>query len=212
MGATQVIRLLTDLSMITLMPLLMAYSLVGETAHEWLGIAMAVLFIFHHLLNLSWYRRLFWGRYTAFRIVLTVVNTLLLADFLLLFYSGIDLSRHLMPFLPEMASASLSRMLHLSGSHWGLVLMSVHLGLHMSRFSVLFQMKRWVWAIPICIAAFYGGFAFIEMNFTSYLLPTSSFLFFDASQSLFGLVTKTVSVMVLFVLLGYIIARLTKIK
>ena len=32
----------------------MAYSLVGETAHEWLGMVMLALFIGHHCLNCTW--------------------------------------------------------------------------------------------------------------------------------------------------------------
>ena len=37
--------------MIILLPLLMAYSLIGETAHEWLGLFMFLLFILHHSMN-----------------------------------------------------------------------------------------------------------------------------------------------------------------
>ena len=35
---------ITDLAMTVLLLLLMAYSLVGEVLHEWMGIAMLVLF------------------------------------------------------------------------------------------------------------------------------------------------------------------------
>lgn len=31
--------------------LLMSYSLIGEQAHEWIGMGMFVLFILHHWLN-----------------------------------------------------------------------------------------------------------------------------------------------------------------
>ena len=34
--------------------LLMPYSLLSETAHEWIGMAMLVLFISHHILNYKW--------------------------------------------------------------------------------------------------------------------------------------------------------------
>lgn len=212
MHAKQKSRMSIDLAIIALMPLLMAYSLVGETTHEWLGIAMAALFILHHLLNLGWYRSLFRGRYTAFRIALTIVNILLLADFLLLFYSGVDLSKRLLPFLPELGSASLSRILHLSGSHWGLVLMSVHLGLHMSRFATLFQKHRRIWSALICLTAFYGCYAFVANAFPSYLLPTSEYLFFDGSRPLVRLLADSCTIMVLFALLGHITARLTQHK
>lgn len=45
--------------MMTVMLLfLMAYSLIGEALHEWLGIGMLLLFVLHHILNASWYRNL----------------------------------------------------------------------------------------------------------------------------------------------------------
>ena len=40
-----------DALMVLLLPLLMAYSLVGETAHELLGLTMFALFVCHHLLH-----------------------------------------------------------------------------------------------------------------------------------------------------------------
>lgn len=51
-----------DCLMVTLLPLLIAYSLIGETVHEWLGIAMLLLFLGHHALNWRWHRSLSqWG-------------------------------------------------------------------------------------------------------------------------------------------------------
>ncbi len=38
MKAKKIIKIIIDTAMLILLPLLMAYSLIGETAHEWLGI------------------------------------------------------------------------------------------------------------------------------------------------------------------------------
>ena len=62
-------RMAVDCSMAILLPLLMAYSLLGEAAHEWLGIAMSALFILHHVLNRKWYGGLCKGRYSAVRLL-----------------------------------------------------------------------------------------------------------------------------------------------
>lgn len=43
------IRMASDLLMVFLLPVLMAYSLVGEAAHEWIGIVMFLLFLLHHV-------------------------------------------------------------------------------------------------------------------------------------------------------------------
>ena len=40
-----------DLVMIVLLLCQMAYMLIGEAAHEWMGTAMFVLFLLHHVLN-----------------------------------------------------------------------------------------------------------------------------------------------------------------
>lgn len=84
MTVRQKLRLLLDLAMTALLLPLMAYSLIGETAHEWLGTVMAVLFLSHHALNVRWYQVLAKGRWSLPRIAQTVVNFALLLYFLIL--------------------------------------------------------------------------------------------------------------------------------
>lgn len=48
------IRLLADSGMTLALLLLMSYQLVGEKAHEWIGMAMFLLVIGHHVLNRRW--------------------------------------------------------------------------------------------------------------------------------------------------------------
>ena len=45
--------------------LLMPYSLLSETAHEWIGMAMLVLFISHHILNCKWLLSIRKGKYNG---------------------------------------------------------------------------------------------------------------------------------------------------
>ena len=47
-------KILIDIGMTICLLLLMPYSLLSETAHEWIGMAMLVLFISHHILNHKW--------------------------------------------------------------------------------------------------------------------------------------------------------------
>ena len=56
MSAKRNIRMAADIAMTILLPILMAYSLVGEAVHEWLGIVMFLLFIVHQALNRHWYK------------------------------------------------------------------------------------------------------------------------------------------------------------
>ena len=109
-----------DLIMTVLLFCQMAYMLIGETAHEWLGAAMFLLFILHHILNWRWYRNLIKGRYGALRILQTIVNVLVFVSMIGLMVSGVILSREVFVFLPIDGSMSFARTLHMLASYWGL--------------------------------------------------------------------------------------------
>ena len=51
--------------MTLLLPLLMAYSLIGELFHEIIGTLIFLLFIIHHVLNRKWGGSLLKGKYSA---------------------------------------------------------------------------------------------------------------------------------------------------
>ncbi len=55
------------------MLLLMAYGLVGEAAHEWIGMGMFALFVAHHILNHRWIQAVPRGCYTPLRVVRTAL-------------------------------------------------------------------------------------------------------------------------------------------
>lgn len=64
-------KILIDIGMTICLLLLMPYSLLSETAHEWIGMAMLVLFISHHILNHKWVTSVRKGKYNAFRVIQT---------------------------------------------------------------------------------------------------------------------------------------------
>ena len=92
-------RMIIDIAMTVMLLCQMAYMLVGEDLHEWMGTAMFVLFIAHHVVNRRWYGNLFKGRYTPFRVMQVIVNVLLLLAMLGLMVSGIIMSRIVFDFL-----------------------------------------------------------------------------------------------------------------
>lgn len=116
MKPKQIIKIITDISMTVVQLFLMAYSLVGEAIHEWLGIGMFALFILHHILNGKWSRSLLKGKYTPFRILQTVLVALALCSMLGSMISGIILSRHALDFLPITGGQSWARTLHMLSS------------------------------------------------------------------------------------------------
>ena len=178
-----------DVLMTAVLFFLMGYQFWGETAHEWIGAGMLVLFVVHQVLNRSWYKNLFRGRYTPMRTLQCLVNVLTLAAMLALMYSGITMSRHVFAFLPIRGGLMLARRLHILGSYWGYLLMSLHLGLHwgmVCRLAVKKKIpKRKYQAAGLIISlliAVYGVRVFIRRNFLTYLFLRSEFVFLDYEE------------------------------
>ena len=130
MGVKASAKLAVDMAMTILLMLLMAFELVGRSAHEWLGMGMFVLFVLHHLLNRRWTASLLRGRYTSYRILQTAVTGLVFLAMLGSFVSAVPISREVFAFLSIRRGMALGRVVHLLCAYWGFVLLSLHLGLH----------------------------------------------------------------------------------
>ena len=99
MNGKQKKRMAVDVLMTAALLLLMPYGMVGETAHEWIGAGMLVLFILHHVLNRKWLGGMRKGKYTPVRILQTVLAAAVLVCMIGSMFSGIVLSRHVFSFL-----------------------------------------------------------------------------------------------------------------
>ena len=124
------IRLFTDSEMTLALLLLMSYQLVGEKAHEWIGMAMFLLVIGHHVLNRRWTGNITKGKYTAHRILQTVIVALLALTMIGSMVSGILLSNYIFRFVRIEGVANMARNIHILCAYWGFLFMAVHLGLH----------------------------------------------------------------------------------
>lgn len=93
-------KIIVDLGMTVLLMLLMAFELIGRTAHEWIGAGMFVLFILHHILNLKWSKNLFHGKYSAYRFLQTISAGLVFLTMLGSMVSAVLISREVFAFLP----------------------------------------------------------------------------------------------------------------
>ncbi|MDD2959491.1 MAG: DUF4405 domain-containing protein [Lachnospiraceae bacterium] len=216
-----IFKISIDCMMTVMLLLLMAYSLIGEALHEWLGIGMLLLFVLHHILNASWYRNLRRGRYSAYRILQTVIAVLLLFMMLAVMMSGIVMSRYTFPFLPLRGFRSLARTLHLPCSYWGFVLMSLHLGLHWGMMMRVLHLKAGNAASGIgtgirraaaVLIVLYGVIAFIRNDILSYLLMRTHFVFLDFEQPLVLFFADYLAMMGLFVFIAYYAGRFLQRK
>ena len=92
-------KILIDIGMTICLLLLMPYSLLSETAHEWIGMAMLVLFISHHILNHKWVTSVRKGKYNAFRVIQTVLVIIMLILIMGSMISGILLSNYIFKWI-----------------------------------------------------------------------------------------------------------------
>ena len=150
---------------------LMGYQFWQDAAHEWVGAGMFLLFILHHILNGSWYRSIFKGKYTPARLFQLVIDLLVFLAMIGLMVSGIILSTHVFALLPVRGGMGFARLLHMGSSYWGFVLMSLPSRLR----AVLLP------TLGGCIAA-YGLFAFLRRDLPTYMLVRTHFVFFDFSE------------------------------
>ena len=215
------IRIIVDCGMVLLLPLLMAYSLVGEAAHEYLGIGMFLLFIAHHILNIAWWKHFFRGKYTSLRILGTAVNLALAMIMLALPISGMILSHHVFRFL-HFNGASTARTVHLMASYWGLVLMSFHAGMHGNVMMGMFRkaanmqqpskIRTWNLRVIALLLAICGVHAFVKNEIGSYLFLRTQFVFIDFSQPVVLALLDYLAIIALFAVVGYYISKLIKMQ
>ena len=197
--------------MLLLLPLLMAYSLIGEAFHEAVGTLMLMLFLLHHWFNRAWWKSLFQGWYSPQRIFQTALNLLLLIFMIVQPLCGILMSKHLFTFLPTDGISSVARAIHLPLANWGFVLMSLHSGTHLG--AMLPKGKKKVAALGcLGIVSLYGVYALVKRQIPAYLFLRLPFVFFDYSEPRVFFLADYLTVMILFSMLGYGIILLLKRK
>lgn len=210
MNRTKILRRIIDLCMIVVLPLLMAYELIGRSTHEWLGVTMLALVIVHQIINRAWYQSLFKGRYSALRIVTVMMDLTLILLMILQAISGISMARHLPDAVPALLRRSVARSIHMTCAYWCFTFMCVHAGFHMNaltarmkqRFSpVAFSMLR----IAVWLAALYGMYAFVKRQLPGYMFMQIQFAFFDYEEPLICFFADYLAVMALFLLLGHLL-------
>ncbi len=199
------IRIIIYISMTVIMPLLMAYSLIGELFHEITGSLIFILFIIHHILNRRWYGTIAKGKYNAKRIFQTILNLFLLVFMILQPVSGILMSKHLYTFLPVFPVSAIARNVHMLLAYWGYVLLCIHAGTHMlpiftSR--IVKGLKKGVLCVTVGALSLYGIAAFVKRGFPEYMFGKTVFAFFDYAEPRVYFFIDYIAIMILFMMMG----------
>lgn len=215
-------QIVIDMMMTVMLPILMAYQLVGEAVHEWIGICMFLLFLCHHLLNSHWHRNLLKGKYNGIRLIGTVIDILLLIIMVSLAISGVMMSKHIFVFLQIDSGIGIARIMHLLASYWGFVLMCIHVGLHWNMVSSMINRTikkdgntvkmHAVSKITVLAICSYGVYAFVKQKVWTYLFLKSEFVFFDFSEPLLMFFVDYIAMMILFGFIGNQLGVLCKTR
>ena len=122
-------KILFDVIMLVLLVVVYTARSTGTAAHEYIGLAIYLLFIIHLAYYYKWIinvgKRLFDKNFSARQKFMYLVNFLLLFGFILIGLSGIMISR--VVFKIDMP---LWRPLHTVSSAFTVILLAIHLGLH----------------------------------------------------------------------------------
>ena len=192
MSRRENIKIGIDILLCLLFVFCMGIHLWSTLAHEIAGTAMLVLLLVHNILNRQWYSSLGSGRYNAMRFLLSSLVMLVLIFFAVMAYSSEVISRYIFAGLPDWGSPAQAHRLHLWGAYWGMVLLSLHIGVHWQKFirwgdlSGVLRLGSWsglAARLAGAVIAIYGGYVFVDRQCLDYLLLQSQFAMFSNAES-----------------------------
>ena len=199
----KIARRTLDIAMAVLTLILMGgnglfYNAFGETldsglVHEILGAVLFVLWVIHIVWNRAWIKGFLKGKYNALRIVRTIINTCVIVCVPFLIISGVMLSNHVFTWLGIENGANFARNAHMLASHWYLVFVSLHIGLHLS----LFIRGHAAMGIAAALVA-YGIYAFVARGLWKYLTLQQPFFFLDLERGYLLFALDYIAIMAMF--------------
>lgn len=153
---------------------------LGNPLHELGGLAFVALFVVHHLLNRGWVRRL--GHTRTARARLTMASDVTLTACVVgVAVTGVLMSRSLVPWAAVPAVAHVVRPLHGCLAYLGLMLVSLHAGLHMRALRGYVGLRGDeghggpMTAVALVAALTLGGWAFVRLGVAGKLALAPSF-------------------------------------
>lgn len=179
----RIARRAVDVALACALVLVMATPLAEETAHEWLGLSVAVLTIAHLALNGRMLRGLLHGGPALRRAVFLLADLALAGCLAMLIASSLVLSVHAFSWLPALPGAAWARPAHMLCSFWLFALSAFHLGLHLP--VRIERPAARVAAAVVVVSGVVGGIAaFAWLDLGAYLLGNVPFYAVDTSQPL----------------------------
>ena len=209
-------RIILDIIMTLLFIILMGYYVTDNIVHEVLGTITFVLFIIHNILNIKWYKSIFKGKHNFQRTFHIVINLILFIAMLGMMISGIMISSDVFDFL-NIKTTMFGRSLHMISASWGYILMSIHIGLHITGVMNKLNTKmknstfEYVYYFILLLLIGFGIYSFISLRLWEEMFLLVDFKFFDYEQSVTFFYLKYIAILLAISLVIYIILKLIKI-
>jgi hypothetical protein len=208
--------------MTVLFPLLMVDSVTGNKVHEIAGIFIFLLFIVHNIfLNGRWYLSLTKGKYDGMRVFKTTINLLFVLIMLIMLVSAVFISQTVFSFLHADGSL-LARKLHVFCACWGLILMSIHLGMHwsmiknsirkMTGFTATSRLYSFLVHAVALFMVSYGIKSFVSRNIAQKLIMYSAFDSWSPDESAIHIFLSYLSVIGLYACATHYILKLLQCR
>lgn len=168
------IRIILDIVMLVLLTLSYSKMAISMSFHELAGLGVFLLFIIHHLLNISWLKatagKLFTKLGTAKLRASWIINILLAVTTAGIIVTGLMITKTL-PF--RIGQFGGAKQWHYCFAALTIILMGVHLGLH-CRMLIALVNKHKLFSTPVVKALLYVFFA-ASLLWGGYSLVTGSF-------------------------------------
>lgn len=205
------VKIVIDILMTIIFVLLMCNQITGVFAHEILGISVIVLFIIHQILNINYYKNLFKVKYNKLRMAYLLINLSLLIMMIVMIISAILISQYTFTFL-NLYNDSIGRELHIISTYLIYMLIGFHIGLNYNGIVKLKKENKIILNIFMCLYAFaFGIQGFIKKEFITKLTLQNLYPIHSIDNAVMILIDYT-GILVMFVMLGYGIYNLLKMK
>lgn len=131
----------------------MAYAWTGKLLHEWIGLAVIVLFVAHLFINRRWYGKAFTSKGVPMNGIRKTFNCLLLFMILGIIVSSLLVSEYIFGFL-GLGEGKVGLTPHLICAYWGFLIMAMHIGLHWQM--LMAQFKKTALGKTLCNQVWVG--------------------------------------------------------
>lgn len=208
-------RKVVDIAMTLLFIILMGYHITGSKLHEILGVIIFILFIFHHILNIRWYKSIFKGKHNFQRIFQIILDLLLAVVMIGMIISSIMISGYVFSFL-DITTTMFARKFHMISTSWGFVLISIHVGMHIAGIinNVYKKMKntifKYVYYLIIAIIFIFGLYSLVSLKIWEEMFLLINFKFYNFDQSGIIFYIKYIAILNLFAIVTYFIFKIKK--